>query len=594
MNPLLLFSLEKFNRLCLIINTLLYVRVSQLFFLCLRRSFRRAPAKVKAPKRAKQKVFSIPLVDRAPAKLSSTHFRCFGECLSYSDFAIKWDSAELSDLARFHLHYFDFLRRDDIDFTYQLQLIHDWIDKCDFSNKFAWDPFTASLRVVNWIAWCERRDYRCNRIDESLHSQLSFISENDERELLANHYFENLKALLIGALYFDTAESKEWKVKSIDNLMKQLDEQFLADGGHYERSPFYHVIMTENLLDIENALQARSSEFAHLNRLLSIKAERALEFLADIRFPDGSIPLFNDSVLNAASSPDQLFDYARKLGLQSAISVREVVDRPDTGIFAVRAGDDMLAFNVCSIGPPYQPGHTRNDMLSVEVMLRGRRLFTNSGVFTYAVTAERAWCRSTAAQNTAQVGDLEQSEIWSSFRLGRRASVLRAGVEEASGTETVLSGKIIGGFAGRFSRRACYEHSRSIVVGRSHLGLSSIDVIDKIRVLEERLKVCPVHVRYLVGPNFSVIRVGHTTFEVLFEGESRARVTFSSSGSDMVCEMQAAVFSCGFGEKSDATRIECTVSHRDDLQVTARIEAFSEAESAVPPILTTPVLTSAG
>ena len=33
-------------------------------------------------------------------------------------------------------------------------------------------------------------------------------------------------------------------------LNQELDEQFLNDGGHFERSPMYHSIILEDLLDI--------------------------------------------------------------------------------------------------------------------------------------------------------------------------------------------------------------------------------------------------------------------------------------------------------------------------------------------------------
>lgn len=574
-----LFSLQRIKdvrHVFLIINTLVHLRVSQVFFLCLRRCIRRVPSKLKVPKRAKQKVFSINLVDRAPADVSTTRFCCFGEFLEYSDFSIQWDSAELSDLARFHLHYFDFLRRDQLAFSDQERLINDWIDKCDFSNRFAWDPFTASLRVVNWIAWCERHDYRNQRIDESIHSQLSFISKNDERELLANHYFENLKALLIGSLYFDTEESKRWKSKASYNLVKQLDEQFLADGGHYERTPFYHTIMTENLLDLVNALRNRSSESPDLFCRLAARAEDALAFLADIRFPDGSIPLFNDSVLNASSSLDQIFDYAVRLGFRGEHPLNEVVERSDVGIFAVRAGGDMLAFNTCPVGPSYQPGHTHNDMLSFEVMLRGRRLFTNSGVFGYADSPDRAWCRSTAAHNTVQVADLEQSEVWSSFRVGRRALIENAVVELASQSKVVLFGGMAGGFAGSLSRKKLYKHSRKIVISKTQQEFRTVDSIDSVCVLKPTSEACPIHFRYLIGPDFSVVRAGDATFDLLLDDNVRVRATFSSNVSEISCSVEPATFSLGFGERAVVSRLRCTVMARESVWVTTRLTILPE------------------
>ena len=32
--------------------------------------------------------------------------------------------------------------------------------------------------------------------------------------------------------------------------MRQLDEQVLGDGGHFERSPMYHGLVLEGMLDL--------------------------------------------------------------------------------------------------------------------------------------------------------------------------------------------------------------------------------------------------------------------------------------------------------------------------------------------------------
>ena len=37
-------------------------------------------------------------------------------------------------------------------------------------------------------------------------------------------------------------------------LRRELPEQFLHDGGHFERSPMYHALLTHGLLDLVNVL----------------------------------------------------------------------------------------------------------------------------------------------------------------------------------------------------------------------------------------------------------------------------------------------------------------------------------------------------
>jgi uncharacterized heparinase superfamily protein len=76
------------------------------------------------------------------------------------------------------------------------------------------------------------------------------------------------------------------------------------------------------------------------------------------------------------------------------------------------------------IGPSYLPGHSHCDTLSFELMADEIPIIVDTGVSTYEIGARRQLERSTASHNTVQVGNLEQSEIWAGFRVGRRAKII--------------------------------------------------------------------------------------------------------------------------------------------------------------------------
>jgi len=71
----------------------------------------------------------------------------------------------------------------------------------------------------------------------SLWSQTAWLERNFEYHLLANHLFKNAKALLFAGSYFEDPAAGEWLHKGAQVLAEQLVEQFLPDGGHFERSP---------------------------------------------------------------------------------------------------------------------------------------------------------------------------------------------------------------------------------------------------------------------------------------------------------------------------------------------------------------------
>ena len=66
-------------------------------------------------------------------------------------------------------------------------------------------------------------------------------------------------------------------------------------------------------------------------------------------------------------------------------------------------------------------GHGHADVLSLEVSLDGRRLVTNGGTSSYANDAVRDDERSTSAHATVEIDGYSSSEVWASFRVGRRA-----------------------------------------------------------------------------------------------------------------------------------------------------------------------------
>ena len=43
---------------------------------------------------------------------------------------------------------------------------------------------------------------------ESVYLQYQYLQTNLEKDVLGNHYFENIKALIIGSIYFDDTKGK--------------------------------------------------------------------------------------------------------------------------------------------------------------------------------------------------------------------------------------------------------------------------------------------------------------------------------------------------------------------------------------------------
>lgn len=354
---------------------------------------------------------------------------------TFPDGSIDWASKGMSKLWRYNLHYFDYLFDAGRSHDAKVHLISDWIAKNLPGTSDGWEPYTLSLRIVNWIKFFLEHDAAIQEERlQSLYKQALWLEKNVEYHILANHYLKNVVALFFAGMYFDGVDADRWIKKGLKMLREELEEQFLADGGHYERSPMYHSICVVDYLDVMNL--AKNSETGISSEDIAQCRRRiiaSLNFLHDICLPDSEIPLFNDSAFRIAPPPSQIFDYARRI-IRYEPPARPtglaIYEQSASGYYSCRNGEDAIIIDCGQIGPDYQPGHAHCDTLSYELAINGRRVVVDSGVFDYEASLERAYARSTKAHNTVVVDGEEQSEIWGVFRVARRAAPIQACIEQ--------------------------------------------------------------------------------------------------------------------------------------------------------------------
>jgi len=136
---------------------------------------------------------------------------------------------------------------------------------------------------------------------------------------------------------------------------------------------------------------------------------------------DGDISFFNDAAIGVAHSPHQIFSYAKSLGLTWDELDNPLVVNQASGYSKINREKYSLIFDHANVGPDYLPGHAHADTLSFELSVGVERLFVNSGTSLYGVSQERLRQRQTAAHNTVEVMGESSSEVWSGFRVARRA-----------------------------------------------------------------------------------------------------------------------------------------------------------------------------
>lgn len=369
----------------------------------------------------------IPSLRKKKSLISSTRFCFLNQEYDLLD-SYGWNDPEIDKLWLYNLHYFDYLIGGDDGKQNEIyyHIIDRWIDENPPVNGNGWEIYPLSLRIVNWIKWILVGNEPTRKMVESLCLQVWYLRRRLEYHLLGNHLLANTKALIFAGLFFDGSRAREWLSKGVSILQREINEQILADGGHFERSPMYHAIILEDLLDLVNIAEVYPGIIdLHIMEILRDKAKRMLKALSIQCHPDGEIAFFNDSAIGIAAKPVEIKKYASRLGVfVDEVSEMRAGCLPNTGYFSVKRKEWFLIIDAAPIGPDYMPGHAHADTLSFELSKAGQRIFVNSGTSCYGISQERLRQRQTPAHNALSVDKYDSSEVWSGFRVARRAKIV--------------------------------------------------------------------------------------------------------------------------------------------------------------------------
>jgi len=353
-----------------------------------------------------------------------------------------WDDPQRSKLWRYNLDYFDDLNAENAQTRreWHSALLAGWLEHNPPGRGTGWEPYPTALRIVNWIKAVQDGFVLSPDALHNLAVQTRWLSRRIEHHLSGNHLIANAKALCFAGAFFEGSEAGAWFERGWRILARELPEQILADGGHYELSPMYHSLVLEDLLDLL-AIAQRFGVGAHLRSLIEARIAPMRQWLSTLRHPDGEIGFFNDAALGVAPTPAALEAYAQRSGLGSIAPPADgLLHLQDSGYLRWARDGAVLLIDVAQVGPDHQPGHAHADTLCFELSLGGQRVLVNSGTSEYGTSPERLRQRGTAAHNTLTIDDSNSSEVWSGFRVGRRARPQDLRIEASVDRLTISAG----------------------------------------------------------------------------------------------------------------------------------------------------------
>lgn len=433
------------NKITLYINTIKYLKPSQIYYRVFNRLkrelYKRKLLSVKLPNEIKVREgydYIIPELDFDKDYLDRFDIDCilkdqftFINLTNQVELSKAWNNKELQHLWRYNLHYFEYLFKlaheysigDKQTESYEKfrDLITNWIDNNPFAYGDGWHPYTISLRLTNWISAYQIFkeaiifDNEFNkRFRGSIFLQYKYLQSNLEKDVLGNHYFENIKVLIVGSVFFNDVKVKK---KFKRELLKQLKEQILEDGMHFELSPMYHKIILEDLIKITYWLKDEdiyNDLITYIQKMIDVTYSFEKDF--------GKTPAFNDSADGVSKDYKPLLEACNKyFGLNPVTNT----SFEKSGFYIIKDSSKKLIFDTGEICPTFLPAHGHCDALSFELSINGSPFIVNSGTYQYESGQWRDFFRSTKAHNTISISSQEQSQFWGSFRVAKRIKKVR-------------------------------------------------------------------------------------------------------------------------------------------------------------------------
>jgi uncharacterized heparinase superfamily protein len=348
-----------------------------------------------------------------------------------------WEHRSKGPLFAYHLHQHDYLRPPGPGGggleaeagsapRARAEVMLDWVRRHEHGT--GWDPHPISMRAFTWARFfttpgaLDVDDAEAALLRRSFAQQIDSLDRNIETRLQANHLLSNLMAVALGGLVLDGEAAARWRERALW-LESEIGRQIHDDGAHEERSPMYHALLLENVLDLVHVSRSSTNALPEsLARELESAARRMLGALDVWTHRDGEIALFADSAFGIAQPPAELHRYAADLAVPATAAPRRGV-LEDGGYVRLDAGDWTVIVSVAGPSPPHQPGHAHCDALAIELALGAERVVTDTGVFEYVAGERRQWARSTRSHSTLEVAGAEQAEIWAPHRVGGRPVV---------------------------------------------------------------------------------------------------------------------------------------------------------------------------
>ena len=220
--------------------------------------------------------------------------------------------------------------------------------------------------------------------------------------------------LIIGTIEWDTSDFFPEETKRIIEIYLQSE-----DGNFLLNQTFKYDsqgdVLSIDIVDLNND-NIKELILGYSNKIGIYYQDNLHQFKKVQEYE--TYAFVNDSAKGISPGLGILKNAAKNLGVSPAQTTLK-----DCGYRKINKGDYEILVDTGNIKPNYQPGHAHSDALNFCIYYKGAPLIVDTGTSTYDLNKTRKEERSTAAHNTVLYNDLEPTQTWGAFRVGKRALV---------------------------------------------------------------------------------------------------------------------------------------------------------------------------
>ncbi len=365
-----------------------------------------------------------PHADQSATELQAGRFTLLGKTFDlhatngHTADGIQWSAAKASKHWQKMLHSFDWLGA--LAAEPGRAMVDAYCERMTLPlDHMALQPWTLAFRIQSIVRFHAEHGLS-PQVAPYIANWAELLALNLEYRLTGNHLLKDAIGLAFAARFVDAPAAASWRVTSDRLIRELLAEQVGADGGHDERTPMYHALMLYDLLDVLSIIEPSDP----LHAVVRDACQRMVTFQAGTTHPDGEIANLNDSGFGVAPRPGTLLDKASSFGITPQPFATGYRWYADFGVAVLERGDWWAIVDAGIPCAPHLAGHGHADTLTIEASLAGHRLLVDTGVSSYEDLSVRNRERGTLAHNTASIGSANSSDVYSVYRIGRRAQIV--------------------------------------------------------------------------------------------------------------------------------------------------------------------------